>query len=97
METVTLTEWLKGNHLTGNEIDFLVTLIPTFTFLQHNPEKKAQAFSMLAEQFPDFYVNPEGNYMEYDVINTTIQKNIPGKISTKEVLRRMSEQGLCRS
>ena len=96
MEKLTVTEWLKEKNLTENEIDFLVTFIPTLTYLQKKSEKRTVAFKMLKEQFSTFSVDPEVNYLEFEVFNSTIQKNISNKISSKELLERMSEQDLCK-
>lgn len=52
---------------------------------------------MFKKQFPTFAVELEVNYWEYETFHKTIQKNIENKISTKELLKCMSKQGLCKS
>ncbi|MBY0095679.1 hypothetical protein [Mesobacillus maritimus] len=96
MEIPLVTEWLKMRKLTENEIDFLLTFIPTITYLQKSPDKKTEVFKMFNEQFPTFFVEPELNYFEYELLDSAIQRNTSNKISTKELLERMSEQGLCK-
>ncbi|WP_456276387.1 hypothetical protein [Bacillus sp. AK128] len=96
MEKQTVTEWLTEKKLTEHEIDFLVTFIPTLTYLQKSSEKKPAAFQMLKEQFPTFKVEQDVNYYEYEHFNSAIQTNICNKFSTRELLDRMSEQGLCK-
>ena len=96
MEKLTVTGWLNVENLTKNEIDFLLTFIPTTNYLQKCSDKKTVAYKMFKEQFPTFIVEQEFNYYEYELLNSVIQINIPNKISTKELLERMSEQGFCK-
>lgn len=86
----------KCENLTKNEIDFLLTFIPTINYLQKCSDKKTVAYKMFKEQFPTFIVEQEFNYYEYELLNSVIQINIPNKLSTKELLERMSEQGFCK-
>ncbi|MBM7602419.1 hypothetical protein JOC75_000389 [Metabacillus crassostreae] len=97
MEKLTVVEWLQKKNVTENEIDFIVTFIPTITYLQKKPEKTTEAMDMFKKQFPTFCVELEVNNWEYEIVHKTIQKNIQNKISTKELLKRMSKQGLCKS
>lgn len=43
MEKLTVVEWLQKKNVTENEIDFIVTFIPTITYLQKEPEKTTKS------------------------------------------------------
>lgn len=96
MNKLTVMAWLKENELTANETDFLLTFIPSIVTLKLDSTKTPLVFGMLKKQFSTYIIEPEANYMEFNNFNSAIQKNIPNKISTKELLERMSMQGLCK-
>ena len=55
VEKSTVAEWLKVKNLTEYEIDFLLTFIPTITYLQKSPDKKTRAFNMFKGTIPKIY------------------------------------------
>lgn len=95
MDHLTVIEWLRENRLTEQEIDFIMTFIPALSVLEVDREKLPQVSQMLTQHFPTFVIDHLNN-LQFSDVDTVIQTNIPYKISTKELLKRMSAQGLCR-
>lgn len=96
MENLTVTEWLKENQLTDKEIDFVLTFIPALSTLSVDKTKAPHVLNMLNSHFPAFLISENVDYLLFENLDSLLQEYLKAKISTEELLKRMSEQGICK-
>ena len=95
MDYLTVTEWLEKEHLSTDEIDFILTFIPFISVIKVQPDKVVDICQTINKQFPKVNLKQENNYLDYDVFESTIREYTVNKISVKELLIRMSTQKIC--
>lgn len=95
MDDLTVIEWLQVKSLSESDIDFLLTFIPSISVIKSKPNLRKPVFRTLHEQFPEYVIDLDANYLEFSTLNSAIQRNINNKINTQELLKRMSGQGIC--
>ncbi|KEK25261.1 hypothetical protein [Bacillus gaemokensis] len=96
MKDLTIIEWLEEKRLTDREIDFLLTLIPGLSTLWVDKSKRSNVFTMLKNQFTDFPVSEDIDYLQFNNLNLILQENLQGKISTDDLLQQLSQQRICK-
>lgn len=96
MQNLTVIEWLKEQQLTDKEIDFVLTFIPGLSVLLVDKSKALNIFKMLKEQFPDFSISENDDYLQFKTLDFMFQNNFKKTFLTEELLKRMSEQGICK-
>ena len=96
MDDLTVTEWLKKEELTEEEIDFILTFIPNISVIKLQPTKAVVICQSMNKQFPKVNLKPEENYLDYNMFKFTIQRYTDNKFSVRELLIRMSEQKICK-
>lgn len=96
MDELTVLEWLESKQLSVDEIDFLLTFIPNVSSVQVQPSNKTVICESMNKQFRKANLNPEENYLDYEVFERTILNYTACKMSVEELLARMSAQKLCK-